>query len=265
MVAAVPAATNSNAAAVPAAANSNTMAAPAAVTANATVLPAAATASATVVPAVPHASGGAKIDRQRFYANFPSTKLNNKQVNPSRKAGFEAIFDVWDAVEHFDFLEWLAYALATAWHETGSLMQPVREGFAKTDAQAFARVSAYCQRVGRDNYARRASNGMSYYGRGYVQLTFADNYLKMGKRLGLGTQLVNNPDLVMNPQIAANILLTGMVEGLFRPKAGRLADYFNNQEDDWTNARGLINGDISKNGPMIGGYGKAFFSALAYQ
>jgi hypothetical protein len=205
-----------------------------------------------------------KIDRKHFYANFPTGKLDKKKATPSRRVGFEAIFDTWDHVEHFDVLEWLAYALATGWHETGGLMQPVREGFAATDAQAYARVTAYCQKTGKDNYARRHSNGMSYYGRGYVQLTHADNYVKMGQRLGMGKQLYDQPDLVMDPPIAAKILLIGMIEGLFRPKAGRLIDYFNGKKNDWKNARGLINGDIAKHGTMIGDYGKGFFSALAY-
>ncbi|HSH18312.1 MAG TPA: glycoside hydrolase family 19 protein [Candidatus Saccharimonadales bacterium] len=43
-----------------------------------------------------------------------------------------------------------------------------------------------------------------YYGRGYVQLTWFDNYKKAGKALGL--DLVNNPDLAMEPRNAARIM-----------------------------------------------------------
>jgi predicted chitinase len=143
------------------------------------------------------------IDRKKFYDNFPSAKLSKAKATESRKVGFEAIFDAWDEIEHFDIREWLAYALATTWHETGKRMQPVREGFANTDAQAYDRVAAYCHKKGIDNYARRPKNGMSYYGRGYVQLTHATNYVEMGKRLGLGKKLYDNPDLAMQPGTAA--------------------------------------------------------------
>ncbi len=205
------------------------------------------------------------IDRKKFYENFPSAKLGKAKITEPRKVGFEAIFDAWDEIPHLDIREWLAYALATAWHETGKRMQPVREGFADTDAQAYACVAAYCQKKRTDNYARRHDNGMSYYGRGYVQLTHAANYVKMGQRLGLGKKLYDNPDLAMQPGTAAKILLIGMEEGCFRPKAGQLIDYFDGKKNDWKNARGLINGDIAKNGMTVGNYGKAFFTALDYK
>ena len=205
------------------------------------------------------------IDRKKFYEKFPGTKLGKAKLTASRKAGFEAIFDAWDEIKHYDILEWLAYALATAWHETGTRMQPIREGFKDTDDEACACVADYCKKKKVDNYARRHDNGMSYYGRGYVQLTHAANYLAMGRRLGLGEKLYDNPDLAMEPEHAAKILLIGMIEGCFRPKAGKLIDYFDGKKDDWKNARGLINGDIAKNGMIVGAYGKAFFAALGYK
>lgn len=212
-----------------------------------------------------------KVDRDFFYANFPSSKLFGKKINPSRRAGFEAIFDEWDAIPQYDFAEWLAYALATAWHETGGEMQPVREGFAKTDKAAYDHVTAYCRDAGIDNYARRHANGNSYYGRGYVQLTHSYNYEKAGARLGVGKALYDQPDRVMEPGIAGRILLTGMIAGSFRPAHGSLVDYFNGAEQRWFEARDLINGDKHKVpkwtngkslGELIAGYGRAFRGAL---
>jgi len=213
------------------------------------------------------------IDRKYFYDNFPSNALSGKRMTPERNEGFDAIFDAWDAVKDYDALEWLAYALATAWHETGGTMQPVREGFKKTDAEAYAHVTAYCRRQGIDNYARRHANGNSYYGRGYVQLTHATNYKKMGQRFGSGDKLYNSPDDVMKPKVAALILMTGMMEGIFRPKFGTLLDYFSGATQKWFDARDLINGDKNKKpkwaggkkmGTLIADYGKAFFGALKY-
>lgn len=215
---------------------------------------------------------GKLIDRKNFYDKFPSKAVFGAKMTPARKAGFEAIFDAWDATEDNDNLPGLAYALATAWHETGATMQPVREGFKKTDAAAFAHVTAYCKANGIANYAARAPNGNSYYGRGYVQLTHAGNYKKMGQTLGLGTKLYDRPDEVMKPGVAAQILIAGMIDGLFRPAKGKLSDYFGASQK-WFEARELINGDKNKMpkwlkgtkiGTAIANYGKGFAGALKF-
>lgn len=215
-----------------------------------------------------------QVDRAFFKEHFPSDKLFGKALNAARLQGFNTIFDVWDGVESFDSLEWLAYELATAWHETGTRMLPVRESFAPDDATAFAKVTAYCEGQGIYNYATRHQNGHSYYGRGYVQLTHAANYKKMGARLGRGDALYNDPDSVMDPKFAADILISGMMEGLFRPAKGSLLDYFNSQNQRWYDARDLINGDKRKKpnwaggksiGSLVAGYGRAFNSALKYK
>jgi hypothetical protein len=213
----------------------------------------------------------AKVDRDFFGENFPSKKLGGKKLTATRQQGFDAIFDFWDTVESYDSMEWLAYELATAWHETGAQMLPVREGFKATDAEAYAAVTAYCKKKGISNYAARHSNGNSYYGRGYVQLTHADNYKKMGKQLGVGDTLYDKPDKVMDPATAASILVVGLMDGLFRPAAGTLFDYFNGTDQRWFDARALVNGDKNskpswaggkKIGTLVADYGQAFLGAL---
>lgn len=214
------------------------------------------------------------VDRAHFEAKFPSAKLYGKTLTADRKQGFNAIFDSWDAVESYDSLEWLAYELATAWHETGGRMQPVREGFATSDAGAYTAVTKYCKAQGIYNYATRHTNGNSYYGRGYVQLTHAVNYKKMGEHFGLGDALYANPDKVLDPHTGAKILIHGMMDGLFRPSKGTLLDYFNGSSQKWFEARDLINGDKDKKpawtggkkiGTIIADYGKAFVSVLHYK
>lgn len=66
------------------------------------------------------------------------------------------------------------------------------------DQQAIANY-AYCERGGNGQLA--SNDGWQYRGRGLIQLTFKSNYAQMGKFLGL--DLVNNPDLLLNPSIAA--------------------------------------------------------------
>lgn len=118
-----------------------------------------------------------------------------------------------------------AYVLATAWYETGGRMTPVREGFARTDEQA-KRITAH-----------RAYAG-DYYGRGYVQITWQENYAKFAKILRV--DLVKQPDLALDPIIAANILWIGMIEGIFTGK--KLETYFNDKTENPIGARRIING-----------------------
>lgn len=158
---------------------------------------------------------------------FPG-KLGAKQV-----AGVEAILAGW--AKHVGVggdPRHLAYILATAYHETGARMQPVREGFAKTDAEA-RRILA------KRSYSKGDPiTGHAYYGRGLVQITWKFNYDAMGKRLGI--DLVNNPDLALDLGHAVDMLILGSVEGLYTGK--KLARYFNNIDNDPKQARRVING-----------------------
>jgi hypothetical protein len=152
----------------------------------------------------------------------------------------------------------LAYILATVYHETGRKMQPVREGFATTNAGAIKAVTALYNRGGiKTNYALPDfKTGKSYYGRGYEQLTWKVNYEKTGKELGF--DLVNNPDLMLEKHVAAKSLFTGMLTGRYTGK--RLTHYIKGEMKDYYNARRIINGtDKAKS---IAGYAAAFEKAL---
>ena len=52
-----------------------------------------------------------------------------------------------------------------------------------------------------------------FWGRGYPQLTWLDNYKKMGSLLGL--DLANNPELALVPESSAAIMIEGMLLGFF--------------------------------------------------
>lgn len=55
--------------------------------------------------------------------------------------------------------------------------------------------------LGNDN----RGDGVRYKGRGYIQITGKDNYRRVGERIGV--DLVNNPELAENPEIAAKIAI----------------------------------------------------------
>lgn len=156
-------------------------------------------------------------------------------------------------------MRWLAYALATVYHETGTRMEPVREGFCETDACSIRAVKSLFDRgIIARNYALPHPNGNSYFGRGLVQLTHGVNYEKIGKHLGMGMQLYNNPSLALNLGISVNILFKGMVDGKFTDFSFK--DFFTRTTTDWINARKIVNWLDKAN--LIADYGKNFLKCL---
>lgn len=153
-----------------------------------------------------------------------------------------------------------AYILATAFHETGSKMAPVREGFADTDERAIEVVTKLTRRRKIRNYAKvDPVTGKSYFGRGLVQLTHKRNYDRAGKELGV--DLVGNPGLALDMTTSARILVRGMRGGWF---TGVSLDDVSEPETsapDFTNDRKVVNG--SDRAVQIAGYADVFHAALA--
>ena len=80
------------------------------------------------------------------------------------------------------------------------------------------------------------SGGKKYKGRGYIQLTHDYNYKKYGDKLGI--DLVNNPDLATNSDIAAKIAVMYWKENV-RPSVG------NNWNDVFSASRAINNPSAS--------------------
>lgn len=147
----------------------------------------------------------------------------------------------------------LAYALATAYHETGARMVPVREGFAKDDASARRIVAkrAYGQPAGK--------YGHVYYGRGVVQITWLKNYDTSSADASY--DLVAYPDKMLDPAISARILIKGLLDGRWNGAGKGIATYLpTNGPDDLKNARRTVN--VTDKWELIGGYYTAFLSAI---
>ena len=202
-------------------------------------------------------SGGGKVNRTKFFAAF-SAQFSG-QPNKSQTQGYNAIFDYWDKSNLTDN-RWLAYVLATSFHETGGDMQPVREGFASNDQGSINAVTSLFNRgiIG-ENYALPEANGKSYFGRGLVQITFGDNYKKLGQAIDIGNNLYDNPSLALDMDIAVKILFVGMVKGLYTSHS--LRKYFFEDRTDWVEARRIIN--MRDKADLIAGYGQKFFKCLS--
>lgn len=138
---------------------------------------------------------------------------------------------------------WLAYALATAWHE--SRLKPIEE---------------WGKGKGRD-YGKVNATGKAPYGRGLVQLTWHGNYERADAELSLGGALVKNYDLALDPAIAVQIMVRGMAKGWFTGKS--LGTYIGTGDgtlDDFTGARRIING--TDKAALIAGYAVKIQDAL---
>lgn len=184
------------------------------------------------------------IDRERFFNAIKAIFFNGKLSQP-QVDGINIILNEWEEKKYTD-LRWLSYMLATVYHETSKTMQPIEE---------------YGRGKGHSYGVPDPVTKQSYYGRGFVQLTWAGNYKTMGKLLNL--PLYEFPHLALDPKIATEILFEGMLRanskrGDFTGKS--LEDYFNPSKEDWVNARRIING--LDRAELIAGYGKKFLLAL---
>ena len=181
-------------------------------------------------------ANGAFFDHVR--ANLFSGSLNQSQVD-----GINAL--VLAGVEHGLNVQQHAYVLATAYHETARTMQPVRE-YGRGTERKYGRWQTnsagvqYCPKNGSaaaDVYTQDECPHL-FYGRGFVQLTWYDNYLRAGQKLGV--DLLNNPDLTLQIDLSAKIMILGMKEGWFTGK--KLSDYINDNKTEYVAARRTVNG-----------------------
>lgn len=180
------------------------------------------------------------IDRAHLLASIGPV-LFNGSVSPRQEKGILCILDAWERLAPAADLRWIAYSLATTFHETARRFTPLAE-FGKGAGKKYGKPDP--------------ETGQVFYGRGYVQLTHKANYQKMGWKLGF--DFVNNPDKVMEPNIAAEILIRGMIDGDFTGKA--LVHYISGAKCDYVGARRIVNG--LDRAQLIADYAEKFEAAL---
>lgn len=188
------------------------------------------------------------MDRAAFYVEVTR---NIGSFSNEAKQGFEIILG--EAEARATNTNDLAYMLATAWWETAKTMQPVREAF-------FVAPNDFDKA---EKWRRKNLHYYPYYGRGYVQLTWKDNYKKASKELN--EDFVAKPDGVMEPSRAVKIMFDGMEKGWFTGRS--LDDYIDeidesDNEDikEYIEARRIVNG--SDKAKAIAEIALSFESAL---
>jgi len=188
-------------------------------------------------------------------------KLTEAQVR-----GMDGIFKAFRAVGDGD-VDTLAYVLATAYHETGRRMIPVREGFASTDAGARKAVANLAAKRGPNSAVAKYSKpagpyGHVYYGRGHPQLTWIYNYESASADAGV--DLVKDPDAMLDPVISARVLIRGVMDGRWNGRGKGIAYYEGDDDflddEEAAEARRTVNG--KDKAVAIAGYHRKFYDAL---
>ena len=137
-------------------------------------------------------------------------------------------------------IRWLAYMLATSHWETGQRHWP-------------------CTELGSQDYLE-GKEYFPYIGRGFVQLTWEDNYRTASAALGLigERDLVEHPEMALDSLIACRVTTRGMAEGWFT--GAKLGQFFNDTEDNAYDARTIINAHDQAS--KIQGFHEKFLDAL---
>lgn len=124
-------------------------------------------------------------------------------------------------------------ALATIRAEVGSFL-PICEGESRFNTSPGGHLfDLYDSRADLGNHG--PPDGARFKGRGFIQLTGRANYAFHGAAIRLGDQLIENPDLANEPDIAARLLASFLKTHEARIRAA-LA------QGDLPEARRLVNG-----------------------
>lgn len=197
-------------------------------------------------PRIPGSKQHALGDAGAFYQGL------RKVTGPLNREQVVTVNSLLSEATHWS-IGWLAYGFATAWHEARLIPCHEKGGnayLAKYDTGTLAKALG--------NTPEADGDGIRYAGRGLVQLTGLTNYKTFSKKLGI--DLVGNPDLALQPEIAIKILVLGMEQGLFTGK--KLSDYIGEMGTTavFTSARRIING-VDK-AVLIAGYADLIQDAL---
>ena len=157
---------------------------------------------------------------------FPGTPITNIQTN------LPFVLDAMNAAGLGD-KDMILMALATIRAETGNFT-PLSEFKSKFNTEPGGPpFGKYDNRKDLGNLG--PPDGANFKGRGYIQLTGRSNYQIHGAAIGLGNQLITNPSLANQADIAAKLLTS-----FLKSKEAKIRAAL--KQNDLKTARRLVNG-----------------------
>src|ERR1051325_11712121 len=169
------------------------------------------------------------MDRNIFYTAIQASLFRGNIID-KQKEGMDAILDEWEKQQLTD-TRWLAYILATAYHETAKTMQPIEE-FGKGRNRDYGKKL----KMG-DGPGKRVPYNTPdklYYGRGHTQNTWYEIYealTKAASKTGHNWDFLNEPELLLTMEPSIWATFYAMQRGLYTGK--NLLKYFNDTTEDW--------------------------------
>ena len=186
---------------------------------------------------------GASTFQVGLHSNIPTARFKNYfkkyyGLTTSKGEDLNGFFEKIKSDSEVTNICWIAYMIATVYHETTFSFKPKKEDGQGKGYRYAKKIEVVDPKGIRGKVGLKYKN--VYYGRGYVQITWDYNYKSIGKEIGLGDKLYINPDLALKENTAYKIMSYGMRHGSFTGK--KLSDYIGSGIADYRNARRIING-----------------------
>lgn len=201
--------------------------------------------------------------KQRFYKKIRVAKVNNKLLFPkltqSQVKGTESILDYWNNKYTHLSIRWLAYILATCYHETKARMMPTYEDGTKAYFMRNYDISGHNPALAKKLGNVKVGDGYTFRGVGQGQITGRRNMRFAGKKIGV--DLESHPEYMMRVEISTKVLVEGFIGGWFT--GVRLSTYTaSNGSFDAYNARRIWNKTDCAS--LIKAEYEQFYAALIY-
>lgn len=90
-------------------------------------------------------------------------------------------------------------------------------------------------------YVRATGSEHVYFGRGYVQLTWWYNYAMAGVAIGRGFDLLYDPAVANDPDVAYKVMADGMITGRHYANGKRIQNYIYGATANYAGARAIVN------------------------
>ena len=179
------------------------------------------------------------VNRKVFFDLYRSNLDPNNKIDQKELSAIDLFLTMFEKdFCMFSVNQW-AYIFATTFHETASTFLPIKEAYWLSE-----------------DWRKKNLRYYPYYGRGFVQITWKENYSAYSKKLNV--DFVKNPDLIMNQSYSWFVLVDGFKYGVFTGK--KMIDYINDKKTDYIGARKIING--TDKASLIAGYAKTFEQIL---